>query len=244
MKTCTIGYLPELDYSGTEALNTICSNLLFTGQNMKKIVMTSCSAGDGKSYLTMHTAQNLAGRGKRVCIVDADLRRSMVIRNYAMETEGEWIGLAHYLAGYNSMDDIIYQTNIEGLCYIPIGRDLVNPIQLLDSQAFDDLLKMLTANFDIVLVDAPPVGLVIDAAVIAGYCDGCIFVIEYNHTKRRDINEGQKQIEQSGCAILGCVINNVKFDSISAKRYYNRGYYKHYYSKYYTKDGKKTKKKK
>ena len=89
MKTCTIGYLPELDYSGTEALNTICSNLLFAGQNMKKIVMTSCSAGDGKSYLTMHTAQNLAGRGKRVCIVDADLRRSMVIRNYAMETEGE-----------------------------------------------------------------------------------------------------------------------------------------------------------
>ena len=49
MKTCTIGYLPELDYSGTEALNTICSNLLFAGQNMKKIVMTSCSAGDGKS---------------------------------------------------------------------------------------------------------------------------------------------------------------------------------------------------
>ena len=242
MKECKIGFLPELDYSGTEALNTICTNLLFAGREMKKIIFTSCSAGNGKSYLTMHVAQNLAHRGKRICVVDADLRRSMLIRDYSIETEGEWTGLAHYLAGYNTLDEVVYATNIEGMSLVPIGRDLVNPIQLLDAAPFDELLNGLTAEYDLVLVDAPPVGLVVDAAVMAGHCDGCVFVIEYNETHRKEINDAQKQIDQSGCPILGCVINNVKFDSLSAKRYYNRGYYSHYYSKYYTKDGKKTRK--
>ena len=242
MKSCTIQYLPDLDYSGTEALNTICSNLIFAGRNMKKIVFTSCSAGDGKSFMVIHAAVNLAQRGKKVCIVDADLRRSMLIRNYDIQTTEEWKGLAHYLAGYESLENVLYETNISGLSFIPIGRDIVNSVQLLDSAALVDLLEMLSKDFDIVLVDAPPVGLVIDSAVIAKHCDGCVMIAEYNTTKRREMRDAVRQIEQSGCPILGCVINNVKFDSISAKRYYNRGYYTHYYSKYYTKDGKRTKK--
>ncbi len=235
--------MPEMDYSGTEALNTICSNLQFAGKSVKKVVLTSCSAGDGKSFLTMHIAKNLATRGNRVCVLDADLRRSMLIRNYDITTEGEWLGLAHYLAGYNTLDDVLYESDIPGMYLIPIGRDLVNPVQLLDSPAFGEVMDSLANQFDIVLVDAPPVGLVIDAAVIAGKCDGCVFVIEYNQTRRRDLTEAHRQITQSGCPILGCVINDVKFDTFGSKRYYNRGYYKHYYSKYYTADGKKKKKK-
>lgn len=229
-----------MDYSGTEALNTICSNLTFSGRDLKKIVVTSCTAGEGKSFLTMHIVQNLARRGKSVVLVDADLRRSFLIKRYGLETEGEWRGLAHFLAGYDDLEDILYATNFDNVYVVPTGRDVANPIQLLDSPHFADMLNALARRFDYVIVDAPPVGLVIDAAEIAKVCDGTVFVIEYNKTRRREIIDAQRQIAQAGCQVLGCIINKVTFDSLSAKKYYNKSYYSHYNNEYYKRDGKKS----
>ncbi len=243
MKKAIIGNFDELDYSGTEALNTICSNLVFSRRDLKKIVITSCAAGEGKSFLTMQIVQNLARRGKSVVLVDADLRRSYLIKRYNMETDEEWRGLAHYLAGYDDLDDVLYETDIENVYLIPTGRDVANPIQLLDSDHFGQLLDQLAARFEYVLVDAPPVGLVIDAAEIAKVCDGAVFVIEYNKTRRRDIIDARKQIMQAGCPVLGCIINKVTFDSLSAKKYYNKSYYSHYNSEYYRRGDKKSAKK-
>ena len=244
MKKASITNLPEMDYSGVEALNTICSNLIFSGRDLKKVVITSCTAGEGKSFLTMHIAQNLAQRGNRVILVDADLRRSFTVRHYGLETTGEWHGLAHYLAGYDDLDDVIYSTNYDNLYFIPTGRDVANPVQLLDSEHFSDMLDALADHFTYVIVDAPPVGLVIDAAKIAKACDGAVFVVEYNKTRRRDIIDAHKQITNSGCPVLGCIINKVTFDSLSAKKYYNRSYYSHYNNEYYRRDtGKKSSKK-
>ena len=237
MKKASITNLTTMDYSGVEALNTICSNLIFSGRDLKKVVITSCTAGEGKSFLTMHIAQNLAQRGNRVILVDADLRRSLTIRRYGLETTGEWHGLAHFLAGYDELDDVIYSTNYDNLYFIPTGRDVANPVQLLDSEHFSDMLDALADHFTYVIVDAPPVGLVIDAAEIAKACDGAVFVIEYNKTRRRDIIDAYKQITNSGCPVLGCIINKVTFDSLSAKKYYNRSYYSHYNNEYYRRDG-------
>ena len=237
MKKASITNLTTMDYSGVEALNTICSNLIFSGRDLKKVVITSCTAGEGKSFLTMHIAQNLAQRGNRVILVDADLRRSLTIRRYGLETTGEWHGLAHFLAGYDELDDVIYSTNYDNLYFIPTGRDVANPVQLLDSEHFSDMLDALADHFTYVIVDAPPVGLVIDAAEIAKACDGAVFVIEYNKTRRRDIIDAHKQITNSGCPVLGCIINKVTFDSLSAKKYYNRSYYSHYNNEYYRRDG-------
>ena len=239
MKKATIVHIETMDYSGNEALNTICSNLTFAGRTFKKIVFTSCSAGEGKSYLTMQIAINLAKRGKRVVLVDADLRRSFMIKRNAIETSEEWVGLAHYLAGYSELNDILYSTNIADLYFVPIGRDVANPVPLLDSAYFSQLLDTLAANFDLVLVDAPPVGLVIDAAEIAQACDGVVFVIEYNKTRRREVRDAQKQMMQAECPILGCVINKVTFDSLSAKKYYNKSAYSHYNSSYYRRSSRK-----
>ncbi len=243
MKRAEFTNLEELDYSGTEALNTICSNLTFSGRDLKKIVITSCMAGEGKSFMTIHIVQNLARRGKRVVLVDADLRRSYMIKRYGLETEGEWRGLAHFLAGYDDLEDIVYATDIENVYIVPTGRDVANPIQLLDSPHFTELLDALSKRFDYVIVDAPPVGLVIDAAEIAKVCDGAVFVIEYDKTRRREIIDAQRQIAQAGCPVLGCIINKVTFDSLSAKKYYNKSYYSHYNNEYYRRDGKKSSKK-
>ncbi|MBQ9007878.1 MAG: CpsD/CapB family tyrosine-protein kinase [Clostridia bacterium] len=238
MKQCIIGNLSPLDYTGEESLNTICANLLFAGRDKKVFIVTSCTASEGKSHTVMHIARNLAERGRRICIVDADLRRSMNVSTYRIRTEdgSPWTGLAHYLAGYNEMPEVVYQTNIPRLYFIPIGRELVNPIRLLDTEDFNDLLRRLAKEFDMVLIDAPPVGVVVDAAVIASRCDGCIFVIEYNKTHRREINAAQRQIENSGCPMLGCILNKVDVNSLSSKHYYNRSYRSHYYSNYYKKD--------
>ena len=238
MKKAVFNSLEELEYSGVEALNTICSNLIFSGRDLKKIVLTSCVAGEGKTFLTMNIVQNLAQRGKRVVLVDADLRRSMLIKRYGLETVGEWHGLAHFLAGYDDLEDVIYSTNKENVYIIPTGRDVANPVQLLDSPTFESMMNALARSFDYVVVDAPPVGLVIDAAEIAKCCDGAVLVVSYNDTRRRDIIDARKQIAQSGCPVLGCIINKVTFDSLSAKKYYNRSYYSHYNTDYYRRSGK------
>ena len=96
------------------------------------------------------------------------------------------------------------------------------------------LLDWLGDKFDFVLVDAPPVGMIIDAAEVAKSCDGVLFVINYNTISRREMLEAKQQIERTGCKILGAVLNNVSFDSYSSKKYYYKSYYNtHYESDYY-----------
>lgn len=228
MRYATIDALNPLDYAATEALNTICSNLSFAGKNLKRIIVTSCEAGDGKSQLAMHIAQNLSGRGKKIVIVDADLRKSAMVRRFGIKTESEMIGLAHYLAGYNSMDDIVYRTNVAGLSIIPIGNHVVNPMPLLNSAEFAQLLERLAKEYDMVFLDAPPIGLVIDAAEMAQYCDASMLVVNYGQTRRRALMNAKKQMMKSGCPVVGCILNKVTFDTLSSKKYYSQGYYNHY----------------
>lgn len=232
MRQAVIRELPPMDYAATEAVNTICTNLAFAGRNLKKIIITSCTQSEGKSFMSMRIAENMARRGRSVCLVDADMRRSFMVRRYGIETAGEMTGLAHYLAGQCELNDAVYETDMHGACIIPAGRDVSNPMALIDSPYFGAMLDELAKVFDVVLVDAPPVGMVIDAAVMANECDGCVFVVEYNRTRRRDLASAKVQIEQSGCKVLGAIINKVAFDSLSAKKYYNRGYYKKYTSGY------------
>ncbi|NLD60487.1 MAG: CpsD/CapB family tyrosine-protein kinase [Clostridiales bacterium] len=238
MKNIQLKRFDKLDYAGNEAINTLCTNLSFAGSDVRRIMFTSAHEGEGKSFLAMQVMRTLGKMGKSVVLVDADLRRSVLTGRYGMQVDGEAEGLAHYLAGLCEMESVVYRTNLPGACLIPIGRDVANPLPLLNSNRFPILLDYLARMFDAVLVDSPPVGLVIDAAQIAKHCDGVLFTVEFNGTRRHELKEARHQIEQSGCPILGCVINKVSFDSYSAKRYYNRTYYSHYNSEYHRRAGK------
>lgn len=235
MRKAVIRHMNPLDYAGEEALNSICTNLAFAGRNLKKIVFTSNAQSEGKSWMTMHILANMAQRGRKVVLVDADMRRSFIVQRYQIEIKGEAYGLAHYLTGQCELADAIYETNLNGACIIPAGRDVTNPVSLVDSPYFSQLLEELASQFDMVIVDAPPVGMVIDAAEIAGSCDGAVLVVEYNKTHMRELAECKRQMEQSGTPILGCIINKVSFDRLSEKKYYNKSYYSHYRSGYYRK---------
>ncbi|NLF26714.1 MAG: CpsD/CapB family tyrosine-protein kinase [Clostridiales bacterium] len=235
MKIMQFKRFEKLDYAGNEAINTLCTNLSFAGSEVKRIMFTSAHVAEGKSFLAMQVMRTIGKMGRSVVLVDADLRRSVLVSRYGAQAEGEAQGLAHFLAGLTEMENIVYRTNLPGACLIPIGRDVANPLPLLNSNRFPVLLDRLAQAFDVVLIDSPPVGMVIDAAQIAKHCDGVVFAVEFNSTRRHELKEARHQIEQSGCPILGCVINKVSFDSYSAKRYYNKTYYSHYNSEYHRK---------
>ncbi len=236
-----------LDYAGNEALNTICSNLTFAGKNIKKIVITSCEPNDGKSFVSIQTVMNMARRGKRVVLMDADLRLSVLNAHYEIQLPGQGLGLAHLLSGQCQIDDIVYETNVPNVFYIPIGTDVQAPLSLIATPDFDNLVQTLGEAFDFVVIDAPPVGMVIDAAEIAKSCDGCVLVLEYNKTHRRALQDAKDQMERTGVPILGCVLNKVSMDRLSTKKYYSYGgkygygRYGKYgkYGQYYRKENKK-----
>ena len=234
-RTAVLYNLTQLDYHGEEAFNTICTNLSFAGANVKKIVITSNNMSEGKSFISLQLANNLSRRGRKVVLVDSDIRRSFMMRDTGFQTEGRAYGLAHYLAGQCKLNEIIYTTNPYGVSLIPSGTTVADPINLLDTDIFSNLLDQLAEQYDYVIVDAPPIGMVIDAAVIAKTCDGIVFVTEYNKTSRREMLSSKSQMEQSDTRIIGCIMNKVTFDGMASKRYYYKGYYKHYSNEYYTK---------
>lgn len=229
MNNATIEQPGNLDFIANEAINTICSNLFFAGRNLKKILITSFSATAGKSFVAQQMLWNIAKRGKRIVLIDTDLRRSKMVTDLSFKTAEQINGLAQYLAGYCSLDDALYVTNIAHSVVMPIGRIVKNPVALLGLPQFPEMLDELADNFDIVLIDTPPIGLVIDAAEIAKHCDGAMVVVEYDQTRRKELITARNMIEQTGCPILGCVINKVKSDTLGARRYYNySGYYGSY----------------
>lgn len=193
-------------------------------------MITSCHAAEGKSFLSMNIMRTMAKFGKRVALVDADLRRSMITAKYSLQYSGEdqKRGLAHLLVGMAGEDEVIYQTNIEGAYMVPVGREVSNPLPLLNSPRFEALLDHLSQNVDYVLVDAPPVGTVIDAAQIAKSCDGTLIVVNYNSVRRQELIDVKEQLEQTGCPILGTVLNMVEYDNYLNKKYYYKSYYSNY----------------
>lgn len=225
---------PTLDYASREAINTLCSNLSFLGIEKKKLLFTSTQAHEGKSFVSLMAADTLARLGYSVVLVDADLRRSQISARYGLMLDKDAnSGLTHYLAGKSQYTDILYYSHTSPLCLVPVGRTVTNSLSLLTSTRFTQLLSQLEQQFDFIIIDAPPLGPIIDAAEIAKNCDGCIFVVKYNATSYREAQEVKLQLERVGCPLLGAVLNNVDFDTLSSKKYYHKSYYSRHDSDYY-----------
>ena len=239
MKTATLTKLPTLDYAGAEAFNTLSTNLSLCGANIRIVMVTSCHASEGKSFTSLNIARTLSELGHSVCLIDADLRRSMLTSRYGVTgvdaSKNE--GLVYYLAGQCGVEDTVFLTNVEGMYLVPAGRPVVNSLSLLSGTRLGDLMTHLMSLVTYIIVDAPPVGVIIDAAEIARSCDGALLVVGYNTVHRRQLVEAKQQIERTGCPILGVTLNNVSFDSYSNKSYYYRNYYSTYQDGYYHADG-------
>ena len=216
--------LADLDYRTKEAFNSLRTNLKFCGNDIKTIVITSCTSNEGKSTVSVELCRCLAEDGKKVLLLDGDLRKSVLVGSYRLETEDEIKGLSHYLSGQETLQNVIYNTDIDNFDLIVAGPVTPSPTELLGGDLFKGMIKNLKAEYDMVSIDSPPLGFVIDSAVIAPECDGAIIVIESDVISKRNVQEVKKQLEMAGCKILGAVLNKIE----NKKRQY-RGYYKGYY---------------
>lgn len=228
MKTVEINKLVRLDFQGREAYKTLRSNIQFCGSDIKIIGLTSCIPNEGKSSVSLNLAISMAEAGKKTVFVDADLRKSVLVGRYRINQSLR--GLAHYLSGINSKDDIIYQSNIDNLYMIFSGPVPPNPSELLGGEKFTDLIKKLSEEYDYVIIDTPPLGSVIDSAVIAKVCNGMILVIEANNISYKFAQKVKQQLEMTGCPILGAVLNKVDISEKGYGKYYGK-YYSHEYGK-------------
>lgn len=137
--------------------------------------------------------------------------------------------MSHYLSGQAGLTEVLFETNVTNLDIVFAGRSTPNPTELLGNRHFEELLAYGREHYDIVLIDTPPLGSVIDTAVIAPKVDGVILVVEANKCSYHFIQDVKKQLEISETRVLGVVLNKVR---VEKGGYYNR-YYKGYYSGYY-----------
>ena len=220
-------------YFTRESYKTLRTNISFCGSDIKTICITSCEANEGKSTISLELAKSLAEINKKVLLVDADLRKSVFLSKNTNESNLN--GLSQLLAGHVDLSDVIFNTQIENLDIIFSGQYPPNPSELLNSKKFSDLMTYAKANYDYVIIDTPPLGLVIDAAVVAEKCDGAIIVIAKDVVKFSRAKSVKEQIEKSGCKILGTIMNEVNKQKHSASdAYYRKGKYSKYskYDKY------------
>lgn len=248
MNELEISKFPPLEYAPNEAFNTLSTSLFYCGTDVKTILITSRYAVEGKSFVSMNLMRTLASLNKQVVLLDTDLRRSGIVGQFRIRFETSTpMGLAQYLAGMCQMEEILYKTDIPNAYLIPIGREVSSSLQLLSSQRMSDLMEQLRSKFDVVLVDSPPAGVIVDALEIAKYCDGALIVVSYNRGKKQEIGEVKAAIEKTGCKVLGAVLNNVDFDAYSNRKYYYKSerYAYYYNNQYYAHNsGKKTAQKK
>lgn len=228
---------PKLNYTCKEAMNTLCTNLSYCGKDIHKIMITSRYAGEGKSYISINLLQTFSQLGKRVVLVDTDLRASGIQSDYRLRySTQKHYGLSEYLSGICEFEEAIYQTNLPNTYMIPAGHEAPNPLQLLDTQVMSKLIEQLAEQFDIVLIDTPPVGVLADAVAMAKFCDGALLVVGYCKGTQQEIGDAVRNINQTGCKVLGAVLNGVKFNSMSNRHYYysSEHYASHYNKRYYT----------
>ncbi len=217
------------NYFTKEAYKTLRTNITFCGSENKVICITSCDQNEGKSTISLELARQLCEINHRVLVIDADLRKSVMMSKNT--NESGLVGLSQYLANHVELEQAIHKTQFENLDIIFAGHYPPNPTELLANERFKDLIRTVRERYDYVIVDTPPLGLVIDAAITCKVCDAAILVIARNVVRMSRAEAVKEQIEKSGCKILGFILNDT---SKSGKANGRFGTYSKYakYSKY------------
>lgn len=229
MAKVTLTDIRKADYYYTEAIKTLRTNLQFSGKDIKTILLTSCYPNEGKSDLALSLSQEMGSIGKRVLLLDTDIRKSAYMSRFNVEEKIN--GLSQYLSGQiENAGQLLYHTNFPNVDMIFAGPSAPNPSGLLGSEAFISLLHVLRSHYDYVFIDTPPIGTIIDAAVVAENCDGALLIVECEGVSHKVAQRALAQLTKSGCSILGAVLNKV---DTKKDKYYSSYYGR--YGKYYEK---------
>ena len=207
-----------------EAYRTLRTSLLYTliDTPPKVIVLTSPGMGEGKSTTCANLAVVLSQAGKSTLVMDCDLRKPMMHKIFGLRN---FYGLVNALVGDEDLPETWWQEPVSGLKVSPTGSVPPNPAELLGSKRFGRLLAHAREQFDYVLVDAPPVGLVSDPAILATQADGVLLVLNAQNTRKAALRQSVRSLESVGANILGTVMNSMKDEK--------GGYYRYAYKSNY-----------
>lgn len=224
-----------LDMPVEEAYNTLRTNIQFCGivNKIKTITITSCNPGEGKTTVSINLAISMAKAGLKTLLVDTDLRKPNIAKVLGINEANQVNGITDFISGESEIDDIIYTTHLKNFFVIPCGTIPPNPAELLSTEKFsqfieevkDNFFKAAKGQFDIIIFDSPPLGSVIDAAVLAAKSDGTLLVIKSKSVDYKAAQQVKDQLEKVKAHLLGVVLNRMQ------KRDY--GYYYNYYYGYY-----------
>ena len=213
----------------SEVFRTLRTNIQFLNSRntLKSVLVTSTSPAEGKSWVTANLSVNLAQAGKKVILIDCDMRKG---RQFSIFGVAPTPGISNYLSGIDATGldsssnilSYVKQTEIENLYLIPAGNVPPNPSELLTSSKVIDALNQLKEVCDLIIIDGTPSDLVTDAVILSRYVDSTIIVAAYKTTKVETLEKIKKEIQNVGGKIAGVVINKMP---VSQKKYYGSYYY-------------------
>lgn len=201
----------HLEFTAKEQYKLLRTNLSFTIPAEIKcpiIGLTSANRGEGKSTTAINLSYVLAENGKRVLLIDGDMRVPSIAKKMELAAAP---GLSDLLMEQESLDLSVFRSSVLSNWYIvPSGELPPNPSELLGSRRMENLLNALSEKFDYIIVDLPPVNLVSDALAISKLITGMIVVVKEDHTEKRELEQCYRQLSLSNVKVLGCVLNNAK----------------------------------
>ena len=207
----------------SELFKTLRTNIEFgTKQSQNIIMITSSEPGDGKSFVSSNLSVSFAQMGKKVLLIDLDLRKGQQHKIFNLKNNK---GMANLLNSEINNDDEIYEelirtiqlTSVDDLFVIPSGVILNNPSELLMNGKLPNFLEYVRDKFDYIFVDVPPLTIVTDPAIIARYVDASILVVSIDKTHNKALKEANLILEKTNTDIIGVVVNNVKLNTSTYK---------------------------
>lgn len=216
----------ELVNKTEEYFNAIRTNIQLSGSDIKVVGITSVQPNEGKSTTAASLAMAYARMGYKTVLIDSDIRNSVMSGFFKPTTK--ITGLTDYLSGTTDLSQGLCDTDIPNLTVIESGKISPNPTALLQSKNFENLIATLRRYYDYVIVDCPPLGMVIDAAIIAQKCDAMVAVVEAGTVKRSAVKKVKEQLEQTGTPFLGIILNKYDITAENYGDYANYGNYGNY----------------
>ena len=226
----TVEIIANISEPVEEALRTIRSNIQFCSADkaVKTICLTSCIPNEGKSVTSMNLAASIAGAEKKVLYIDADMRKPKFYKNVNIKLNS---GLSNYLSGLADVNEVISKTNIKNLDLILCGPKPPNPAELIGSKRFAALLENVKEHYDYIIIDTPPLGSMIDAAIVSSKTDGTIILIEYKAIEVEKAKKVKEQLQKANANIIGVILNKIPKKEMNDYYHYN-----YYYRKNDTKE--------
>lgn len=222
--------------SFAEGIKTLRTNLMFMSPDNPPhlLLVTSPGPGEGKTLISLNMAIAMAHSGQRTLIVDSDMRRPRVHKALGMTNEE---GLSNVIMGSSTLDQAVRQTSVENLFMMSCGEIPPNPLELLHTERFQQLVKDLRSKYDRVIFDSPPLAAVSDGLVLSHSVDAVLLILKFGQTRRELLKRSIEQMEALGAPFMGCVLNDI--DAAAGSAYAYSYYYSRY--KYEEDDGKPTK---